>query len=198
MKKYALVAFGAMLFASVALTQAAEQAVKMLADFNSPAPNNVQGNFGGFTPNPEEQVYVCTENIDSAVKHEGSSSLRLDYNVGNGGAYNGFWMKLGATDDATLDGSAYTKLTFWVKGDEKAGIPSKFKVELKSGKKKGDYYVGEVTGEWKKIEIPMDTFAKKGGVDLSKLSEMTIVFEQKYANPGTQGSLYIDEIALEK
>ncbi|MBV9462876.1 MAG: hypothetical protein JO317_01490 [Verrucomicrobiae bacterium] len=172
---------------------------KVLADFNAPAPNNIDGNFGAFTPSESEQVYICKEAIDDKVRHgEKGAALRLDYNVNNGGAFNGFWMKLGPADKGNhFDASQFKKLSFWVKPDEKGG-PNKFKVELKGddgpiAKK----YIGDLKAGWTKVEIPLDDFAAQG-VDLTKLNEMTIVFEQRAASPKTVGALYLDDVTLEK
>jgi len=153
-----------------------------------------------FSPDPSDKTYVCVASIDSAVKHDDAgSSLRLDFNVGKGGSYNGFWMKLGPADTGNnFDASGFKKLTFWVKGDEKSGIPNKFKVELKGDSGKvGKKYIGDLTGQWTKIEVPLDTFAN-AGVDLKKLNEFTVVFEQSAASPITVGAINIDDIVLEK
>ncbi len=187
----------ALCLASATLLNAQAEEKKMIADFNAPSPNNVNGDFGAFSPNPDERVFLCNESLDETIRQGSTgSSLRLTYNVDNGGAYNGFWLKFGPAD-TTFDGSAYTKVTFWIRGDSKVGIPNKIKVELKSAGKIASHYVGEITGDWKKIEIPLSEISK-AGVDLSKLTEMTFVFEQRYASPGTVGAINIDDIALEK
>lgn len=181
--------------------KADEGSAKILADFNSPAPNNVEGNFGAFSPSETEQVYVCMESVDDVVKHGPSgSSMRLVYNVGKGGAFNGFWMKLGPADSGNnLNATDYKKLSFWIKGDDKAGLPNKFKVELKGdpGTPIAKKYVGELTGDWKKIEVPLEEIAAQG-VDLTKLNEFVVVFEQRAVSPATTGAIYIDDVMLEK
>lgn len=168
----------------------------VIADFNAGPPNNLNGNFGAFTPNPEERVFICKGSIDPSTKVEGAASLRLEYNVGNGGAYNGFWMKFGPADDSTFDASGYQNLVFWIRGDAMVGIPSKIKIELKSGHAVARYYLGEITPEWKEIRIPLGSFGGNG-VNLQALSEFTIVFEQRYASPGTQGAINVDALGFE-
>ena len=181
-------------------TDVQASASKILGDFNAPAPNNVEGIFGAFYPETE-QVYICQEILDDAIKHgESGSSMRLVYNVEKGGSYNGFWMKLGPNDTGNnFDASGYSKLTFWIKGDEKSGIPNKFKVELKGdpGTVIGKKYVGDITDRWVKVEIPLQEFANQK-VDLSKLNEFVVVFENRAVAPATKGAIYIDDVALEK
>jgi len=172
----------------------------LLADFNAPPPSNVGGIFGAFYPE-NEQVYITQEMIDDTIKHGPSgASMRLVYNVEKGGSYNGFWMKLGPNDTGNnLDASGYNKLTFWLKGDDKAGIPNKFKVELKGdpGTVIGKKYVGDISGDWVKVEIPLTEFASQK-VDLSKLNEFVVVFENRAVAPQVKGAIYIDDVQLEK
>lgn len=173
---------------------------KVLADFNTPAPNNISGNYGAFGGTPQD-AYVCKEAIDDIVKHGADgSSMRLVYNVGKEGSYNGFWMKLGPADVGNnFDASPYKKLSFWIKGDQKSGTPNKLKVELKGdpGTPVAKKYVGELNADWKKVEIPLEELAAQG-VDLKKLNEFVVVFEQREASPGTSGAVYIDDVMVEK
>jgi len=171
-----------------------------LADFDMPPPNNVGGAFGAFSPKAEEMTYVTIETWDEAIKHgSDGGSMKLEYNVDKPGAFNGFWMKFGPEDVGNnFDASEYTTLSFWVKGDTAAGVPAKVKIELKGdpGTRIGRAYVKEITDDWKKIEIPLKNFASQR-VDVSKLNEFVIVFEQMQAAPGTKGTIWIDNIALE-
>ena len=181
-----------------AASQPAE--VKMLADFNAPAPSNIGGIFGAFYPETE-QIYICQETLDDATKHGTTgASMRLVYNVEKGGSYNGFWMKLGPNDTGNnFDASGYNKLTFWIKGDESSGIPYKFKVELKGdpGTVIGKKYIGDLTDKWTKVEIPLTEFSNQK-VDISKLNEFVVVFENRAVAPQTKGAIYIDDVGLEK
>jgi hypothetical protein len=192
-------ALGALVVACA--TQLKAEDLRIVADFNSPAPNNVEGNFGAFSPSETEQVYVCMESLDDVVKRgEAGSSMRLVYNVGKGGAFNGFWMKLGPADSGNnFDASQYKKLSFWIRGDDKAGTPNKFKVELKGdpGSPVAKKYVGDIGKDWKKVEIGLDEFSSQG-VDLSKLNELVVVFEQRAVSPATTGAVYIDDVSFEK
>jgi hypothetical protein len=62
----------------------------------------------------------------------------------------------------------------------------------------GKKYVGELSGQWKKVEITLDEFVKEGQVDVSKLNEIVFVFEQRAAAPATAGVIYVDDVAFEK
>jgi carbohydrate binding protein with CBM11 domain len=172
----------------------------ILADFNQPSPNNVGGAFGTFSPE-DEKVFVCLQTPDQNEKHGNSGqSLRLAYDVTSPGSYNGFWMRLGSdAEGGIVNGSAYRALSFWIKPDADAGIPAKFKVELKDGPGKivSKKYIGAFKTDWQKIVIPLTEFSSQG-LDLKSLGEFDVVFEQRAASPGTKGAIWIDDIALEK
>lgn len=172
---------------------------RLVADFDTPAPNNVGGNFGAFGPEGEKGN-ECKVLLDEGQRHgDAGGSLRLDFDVSKKGVFNGFWMKLGPSDTGNnFDMSGFSKLSFWIKGDEKSGIPSRFKVEVKGDSGPiAKRYVGELKSKWTKIEIPLQEFQKQG-VDLAKLNEFCIVFEQPQAGPVTVGAINIDDIVLEK
>jgi hypothetical protein len=143
---------------------------------------------------------VCKFKLDPGQKIGNSgSSLRLEYNVNGENAFNGFWMKLGPGDRGNnFDASGFAKLTMWVKGDKAAGMPAKFKVEVKgdAGDVIGQYYVGNLTPEWTHVEIPLEIYAKQG-IELAALNELTIGFERKSALPGVKGAIWVDDIRLE-
>jgi len=195
-RKYSTL-IGVFAFAAASIVYADD--AKLLADFDTPAPNNLGGNFGAFGPEGEEGN-ACQQAIDEGQKRgDAGASLRLNYNVTKKGCYNGFWMKLGPADNGNnFDASQFKKLSFWIKGDEKSGIPSKFKVEVKGDAgPTAKRYVGELKDKWTKVEIPLQEFQKQG-VDISKLNEFCIVFEQPQAGPVTVGAINIDDIVLEK
>jgi hypothetical protein len=147
-----------------------------------------------------EPIQLCRHFIDLKEKFGEGSSLRLEYDVSAEKAFNGFWMKLGPADRGNLfDVTGYKKLTLRVKGSRTAGIPAKFKVEVKgdAGDVIGHYYAGNIGPEWIKVEIPLDIYAGQG-VQLAGLNELTIVFEHKAALPGAvKGAVWIDDITLE-
>lgn len=172
---------------------------KLVADFNTPAPNNLGGNFGAFGPENEDGN-ACKAAVDDSHKHgDLGASLRLDYNVSKKGVYNGFWMKLGPADNGNnFDATGYNKLSFWIKGDDKSRTPTKFKLEVKGDSGPvAKKYIGDLKDKWTKVEIPLEEFQKQG-VDLTKLNELCIVFEQPQAGPFTVGAVNIDDIVLEK
>ena len=190
-----------MLTAAVGLSFAARAgATTVVADFDIPPPNNVNGAYGAFAPSPDEMTYVTVETIDDGVKHgQDGASMRLDYNVEKSGAFNGFWMKMGPEDVGNkYDASKFSALTFWVKADPQVGIPKQVKVELKGdpGTRIGRQYLKDLTADWKKIVLPLQVYADQG-VDLTKLNEFVVVFENRVAAPGAKGRIWIDSITLE-
>jgi hypothetical protein len=168
--------------------------VLMLADFDSgEKPNNVGGNFGSWNKDPSDPTQWCKESFDNATRHSDKGfAMRLDYSVDSPNtAYNGFWMML-----PNLDASKYDTLNLWVKGDDKAGYTTVFKLELKNASKQvGRYYVSSVTNEWKQVSIPLSEF--KGLIDRSNLTEFVVVFEDRMAT-NKKGVIYIDDITFTK
>jgi carbohydrate binding protein with CBM11 domain len=191
-----LVVFGSLVLSTHAQNK---DKLKLVADFDADPPNNVGGNFGAFSPVETEQVYICRGVSDESQRHGNKgASLKLDYNVSKGGSYNGFWIKLGPADSGNnFNAADYSKLTFWIKGDDKSGIPQKIKIELKGdpGTAAGKKYFGEITPKWTKIEMPLSEFGK---METAKLNEIVFVFEQRAVGPQTTGAVYIDDLAFEK
>ena len=166
----------------------------IVADFNSgEKPNNIGGDFGAWSKDPTDFSQGCSESFDS-VNRRGSTgfAMKLDYSVDSKNpAYNGFWMFL-----QNFDASKYDNLALWVKGDGKIGYTTVFKVELKNASKQvGRYYVTNITDSWQDIVIPLKDF--KGITDLSNLSELVIVFEDRIAS-NKKGVIYLDDIRFTK
>src|SRR3989338_2885512 len=142
--------------------------VFVIADFNSgEKPNSIGGDFGAWNKDPTDFSQGCVESFDS-VNRVGPTGfgLKLDYSVeSKNPAYNGFWMFLQG-----FDASKYDNLAFWVKGDDKVGYTTVFKVELKNTNKQvGRYYVTNITDQWQGVVIPLKDF--KGITDFSNLTE---------------------------
>lgn len=166
----------------------------LVADFNTgEKPNNIGGDFGAWSKDPTDFTQGCTEAFDS-VNRRGATgfAMKLDYSVDSKNpAYNGFWMFL-----QNFDASKYDNLSLWVKGDAKVGYTTVFKVELKNASKQvGRYYVTNITDAWQDIVIPLKDF--KGITDLSNLSELVIVFEDRIAS-NKKGVIYLDDIRFTK
>ena len=180
---------------SLLRTDAAETPVT-IADFDSSAPtNNLGGSSGTFSGEKPDNSCQITKSLTER-RGVGGASLQVDFNVGEGGCYNGFWLKLGA-DEAAFDASKYKKITFWIKGKAEPGIPSEIKFELKSGPdKSGVVYFGEINSEWKKVEFALKEFSDQG-IDLSHLIDIFMVFEQRKAIPATQGTIFVDDFKFE-
>ena len=160
-------------------------------------------NYGTFSRAENDQVDTCRGSLQSAEVPPGQTGLaiRLEYNVGNQGALNGLFIKMGPEDKGNnFDAAIYHKLTFWLKGDERSGIPAKLKLELKGDPETavGATYVDQISAMWKKFEIPLDEFVKDGNIDLTRVNEIRVVFEHKSVGLATRGAIFIDDITLEK
>ena len=159
-------------------------------DFNAGSkPNCLGGDLGAFDFMPNDFSQSCLEAYDPGVKMGDSGfSMRLDYDVDSTNpAYNGFWTKLN-----NFDASHFSKLIFWVKGNQEYGFTDVFKVELKNGSgETGKYYVKNVTAKWQMIILPLKDFAFIN--DFSDLVELVFVFEDRIASK-KEGTVWIDDI----
>jgi len=164
----------------------------LLANFDSGEKiNALTGPFGAWEKDPNDASQKCTMSFVKPGYDGKGSAIKLVFSVDSPNpAYNGLWMKL-----QDKDISAYKKLVFWVKGEPSDTPPNNFKMELKNAKEVGHFYVTGITGEWTKIEIPLDKF--DGLTSLQKMTELTVVFEDSNTVP-KKGSLYFDEIYFAK
>ncbi|MCM8761410.1 MAG: DUF3131 domain-containing protein, partial [Candidatus Omnitrophica bacterium] len=174
----------------------------VVADFNGPDfTNNLKGESGTWEKDPEDVRQWIHASLDNSVRrgHTGSS-LRLEYNVNSPkDAVNGFWTHLRG-----LNASAYDHFEFWVKGDEKKGYPTLFKIEFKKIYKSEDgreetikahYIVKGVKDEWQKVSIPLNVMS--GILDWHDMREFVIAFEKKRIDK-SEGVLYFDDIGFRR
>ncbi len=172
----------------------------IIADFNRDSLiNNLNGESGTWEKNPDDKTQWANASLDNIVRHgESGSSLKLEYSVNSAAnAVNGFWTQL-----RDFDASKFDHFEFWVKGDEKKGFTTVFKLEFNKYRKeeggyeetiKGSYIVKGVTNQWQKISIPLNVM--NGITDWSGIREMVITFEKRRVN-SREGALYFDDFAF--
>ena len=186
----------AALLAGFAVTAAASAAAPpapvelLVADFDSGRkPNNIGGDFGAWIRDPDDPMQGALESFDSANAHGGKGhALRLIYSLASQRpAYGGLWMRLQGLDAAQFD-----TLAFRVKGDDRLGFTTVFKVELKdNADRTSHFYARGVTGDWQDMVIPLKDFA--GTANAARLKEFVIVVEDRTAS-ARQGVLYLDDV----
>lgn len=182
-------------FLAVGFLGAEEPAELVVATFDSgDPPNEVGGNYGAWNYNekdPSQHCYAAPE-PDDPVNPEKGYSIRLDYDVlSKNPAFNGFWMGLGG-----IDLSDYDTLGFWVRGDEKSGFTTRFKLELKNAfGEKDTYCVRDIGPEWK--EVTLDIKKNVNPIDWSNMTELVIVFDD-IVSTKKEGSIYIDHFVFKK
>lgn len=167
--------------------------VLQVTDFDSKEErNNIDGGyFGVWQKDPDDDTQGCRMRFFEPGRGGFGYCLELEYDVDSPNpAYNGFWLLF---DDLNL--SSYKKVSFWVKGDKKAGYTQQFKIELKSEEEVGSVIVSDVSDKWRRIEIPLDEFSAMK--DLSRITEFVIVFEDRITTK-KEGAIYIDNLAFEK
>ena len=167
----------------------------VLADFDTgDKPNNIGGDFGAWDkdPNDDTQGTQMSFETEDALADPAGYAIRLDYDVDSPNpAYNGFWMKLNGED-----ASAYNALTFYLRGDTKAGFTKRVKVELKDmSNKPSPYIVTGVTDQWQKFTVPFEKFRRV--TDWTNMNEFVVVFDDINSNPKS-GTIYVDQVVFVK
>lgn len=198
-KVYRGVFTGLLLFLAVISGAAATPAdqdkqkkILIIADFESGEErNNVDGGyFGVWERNSNENIRGCQISFFELGRKDSAYCLKLKYDVGPPNSpYAGFWLLF---DD--LDLNPYKKLSFWARGDKKAGYTRYFKVEFKNDNETGFVITPPIAETWQRIEIPLSKFNIN---DWTKITEFVIVFEDKEVSK-KKGAIYIDDIAVEK
>jgi hypothetical protein len=156
-------------------------------------PNLIGGEYGSWNYAPNDETQGCWDWFEPK-NYDGKDgySVVLEYDVKSPNpAFCGFWMKLG-----NVDITAYDILSLWLKGDEKAGFTSRFKIELKNNRgKRAVYTVSGVSDKWQVFDIP---FKQTRAInDWSQMSEMTVVFDDILATKKT-GKILLDQIVFRK
>ena len=123
--------------------------------------------------------------------HEGVYGLKLAYDINNSGGA-GWGVQWGDSPTGYFDATAYSTLSFWVKGgtgNEKfhVGIKDDFKREDKV--EAIDLIV--LSKEWQLVRVPLADFSD---VNLAFVNNINIGFDANHTN----GVLCIDDISLEK
>ena len=100
----------------------------VIADFNRGSLiNNLNGESGTWERNPEDKTQWALASLDDLVRRgESGSALKLEYSVNSvENAVNGFWTQL-----RDFDASRYDHFEFWVKGGERKGFTTVFRIEF--------------------------------------------------------------------
>lgn len=183
MKRYSFI----VLVAAVLLSQCPSVSAKdlVVADFKSRNfTNNLGVGFGAWDRDPTDETQSCSVSIIKDKKHKRDSVLEVVYDVDSPNpAYNGIWVKLN-----NIDMGASDFLVLWVKGDT-----ATFKVEIKSEKETGYYYLNGITQDWQEFLVPLSDIRNIS--DFSNLKEMTVVFDDIHAT-NKVGKIYLDDISF--
>lgn len=165
----------------------------IIADFDTgDKPNNIGGDFGTWDkdPNDDTQNVAFSFVNDDSLGNPGGYAIRLNYDVDSPNpAYNGFWMKLEASD-----ATSYNTLNMYIKGDSEKGFTKRIKLELKDQTNKPSaYIISGISDDWQRFSIPFEKFRRI--TDWSAMNEFVVVFDDINSNPRT-GSILIDNISL--
>jgi hypothetical protein len=179
----------------------------LIDDFRSTDSNLVGGKSDVYEQAPSKIAlsykYMRRRGIKTQVL-----ALKYDKAMSGGpygtGGWCGYYTLLKTENRPYFDVSEYKYLTLWVKGKKgtenfmvgMSDIYLEKKMQNRKSKPIGEYLKeGRVTKYWQKARIPLDEFF----LDLKKVVSITIDFERElYADGSGKGTVYIDDIALEK
>ncbi len=164
-----------------------ERPAVVVADFaTGDRKNALGGEFGAW-----QHEAKSSEEVVAGAGADKTGAWKITYDITPPGSFSGAYMKL-----ANLDASSAKNFVISVKGE--GDFSPDFILELKTGEgaaqKTGRHVIKGVTKEYRKIEIPLTSFA--GLMEFKPLSELAIVFDEQTC-PVKTGTYYIDTIEFQ-
>lgn len=129
---------------------------------------------------------ISTNDFSPGCDVDEQNCIKVDYTDSSGG-WGGFYLEFTEPQDL----SSYTKLTFWVKGQNGG---EKFKVGIKDSNNVESKKVITATPSWQKIEISLTEFS---GVNKQSIKLPFILAFEHSLQPGNK-TIYIDLIQYEE
>ncbi|MBU1076450.1 MAG: hypothetical protein KKH98_04115 [Spirochaetes bacterium] len=165
----------------------------VLMDFDNREPATKHGGMWGiFDFNPHDRNAFCRSSFAKDKDlHKTGYYLKVTYDVDSPqAAFNGVWVKLNG-----IDLSKFYAVSMRVRGDMEKGFSDFFKIELKDKTTKIEYYVEDITDQWKEFILPFEEFeGTVEDIDWKNMHEfIPCVFEDWRFKQKT-GRLYIDDI----
>lgn len=192
------------LLVACCLTLDATAVALLVDDFEEGSTNKLGGRSNTYVMEPSRALALRVK--DQAKNGSGSLMLKYDKKAQGGPSNTGGWCgwyTLLKTSSRYFDSSAYSAITFWVKGatggeDFVVGLVDRHWDEVGDSVKSepiGKYLPeGKLTAEWQKVVIPLNTFLLDG----KQLASLAVCFEGSIFPGGAgKGTIYIDDVALE-
>lgn len=153
--------------------------------FDSPKNENVvkRGDFVGGAKKDARVPFVKSNFVEDA---ERGKVLEISFNVseGFGGSYLVFKEGKLPTD--------FNTIRFWIRGGSSA-----FKIELKDDLIHSFIVEKADRSAWQEVAVPISALSNPGELDLKKIKEFVMVFEDHRSKPRL-GTIYIDDLSLTK
>ena len=200
-----LAVLGSVVFTAQLLAQEETVAPRLIDNFER------QGNtFGGRSSTYMQQPSgILARRGEEVFYGEEGRALELRYKkAAEGGPHGkggwcGYYTIVKKGPRKYYDASAYTYLSFWIKGAKgeenfKIGLADEVWDQREDSMKSeqlGAYLeAGKITTEWQKARIPLEDF----WVDTKKLASIAVCFETEcFPDGGGKGTIYIDELTFE-
>lgn len=138
--------------------------------------------------NPQESILVRFE--EAARLGLAGKGLRIEYQFQEGNKNSeGLGVEL---DVPKMELTPTSELSFWIKGDSKAGFNPNLKLEVSDGTKVADLPIGGISGFWKHIKIPMAKMPSS--IDYQNIKSIKLLI-QNGAN-ASKGAYSLDQFEI--
>jgi len=134
---------------------------------------------------------------------DGGRAAKLAFRLGAPGPGRDYtWCALVSREARDLSGTK--GLTFWIRGDDAYRIWVQVRDENPASADEGtEWWFGSVRSsrEWRRVAVPYERLftlnkASDGKVDLDRVRGLVFVLDHKAVPPGTQGTIWIDEVGV--
>ena len=162
-------------------------------------------NFNG--PEPEKNVYgydseaknlntkyeaVCNAKyIKDRTLHKKGKYLKLEYDVTANNSEVGYVIPFHG-----FDLTYFKKISFYIKGDLKKGHTRQIKVDISTWNTRETAIVKNITPEWKKVVINLDSFVRDDDNFNDEGVENISFIIDNLTSEVTRGAIYLDDITL--
>ena len=168
--------------------------------------NLLGGRRGVWTEYPGDSESGITEWINSDVKYGGRCALEIMYDVDSPRqAIVGYYFNLNDDSVKIQDLTPYTKIVFFIKGDQEKGFTTRFQIELRrlEQTKEGERFtITGITKLWQQFTVLFEHFRSFDDfnpiTDWSTIAELWLIFADDCVDQDKKsGKIYIDDIYFE-
>ncbi len=141
--------------------------------------------------NSKYPAFCTAKYIKDKKLYRKGKCLKLEYDVTPDNSEVGFVIPFNG-----LDLTYFKKLSFFIKGDLKEGYTTTITVEISTWNSREIAIVNNITPEWKKITLNLDSFSRDSDYFNEEGIENISFVIDNIRSEVTRGSIYLDDITL--